>query len=174
MNRGQHRRETVASSTPFSHGWMSVQWSTVVDGLGRKSEQLVLQRPDFVLVVPRIRSSGQVVLCQRYRPVPDEVIWEFPQCRIEPPFDGWRAAALSLVNGIGHIEAGKLELIHSFYEASGYSSHRCHAVIADLDADPDSLASEFASVDPTSPSGRRFIRASADAATIAALALIET
>jgi hypothetical protein len=162
--------KTIAKSEVFSHPWLNIDWREVIDTSGVQSEQLVLERPDFLAALLLYSVQSSVVLVRRYRYAPDEFCWELPQQRLDAGDLVWANVARWLATRYCRSDAigGPIHL-GSFYEASGYSSHRCHCVLVEVKGEPDPAMlrdPDIRLLNPWDPSQLASISSTSDAATL--------
>jgi ADP-ribose pyrophosphatase len=121
--------EATGSRIVYENRWMRVREDAVRRRDGSAGIYGVIERTDFVLVVP-IHEDGAVELVQQYRYPVGERLWEFPMGIWGPPgTDPLLAAEHELAEETGLIAA---TLLHAgrLYEAPGMMRQAAHIVLA--------------------------------------------
>jgi hypothetical protein len=174
-------QERVSSRALLGSEWLSIRQDRVVDQLGNHSDYWVLERSSFVLLIPYRKRDDHVALVWYFRYPVGRWFWEFPQARLsdDNPETLTGVAAQLVLDLFGRSAAGSsISIIGGFFEAYGYSDHRCYCMLAELEGDPVAMQT------PRLPmirweSREALVRAPldlgiGDAATIASLALLNS
>lgn len=168
----------LARTTTYENRWMKVHEDAVQFPDGTEGIYGVVDKEDFVLIVPR-HSDGRFQLVQQFRYPVSGRFWEFPQGSWEtkPGSDPEKVAMGELEEETG-FRAGSLLRLGHLYEAYGFSNQGFHIFLADnlrpgeLSRDheeQDMLTRSFSRDDITHMIMSGQIK---DAPTIAALALL--
>ncbi len=174
-------QEQVSTTALLGSDWLSLRRDRVVDQVGRHSDYWVLERSSFVLVIPYRKRDDHVALVRYFRYPVGQWFWEFPQARLsdDNPEALTGVAAQLMLDLFGRSAAGSLiSILGGFFEAYGYSDHRCYCVLATLEGEP--VAMETPQLPMTRWEPREaLVRAPldlgiGDAATIASLALLNS
>lgn len=120
---------SIASREVYRNRWMRVRADTVKDASGTTSEYAVVERKNFVLVIP-VR-SGSVLLVKQYRYPIDAWTFEFPQGAIDS--ESPEEACLRELREETGAHAASLSPLGRLYEASGYATQACHVYLANID-----------------------------------------
>lgn len=164
--------------TPYENRWMKVHEDVVRFPDGSEGIYGIVDKEDFVLIVPRHR-NGRYQLVQQYRYPVEGRFWEFPQGSWEtkPGSDPEQVALGELEEETG-FRAKSLKKLGHLYEAYGFSNQGFHVFLANrlevakLDRDPeeqDMRTASFSHKEVISMISAGDIK---DAPTIAALGLL--
>jgi ADP-ribose pyrophosphatase len=118
-----------SSKIVYKNPWMSVREDEVEFANGTSGIYGVVEKPDFVLIIPY---DGQhFYLVQQYRYPIQRNSWEFPQGSYEndPHADPLEVARGELKEETG-LTAGSIEKIGYLYEANGYATQGVHIYLA--------------------------------------------
>ncbi len=168
---------TLSSRTVYANAWMTVREDAIERSDGRRGVYGVVDKPDFVLVVPY--ENGGLHLVEQYRYPVRQRLWELPQgVWGGPDADPLEAAAHELAEETG-LRAGRQTVLGRLHEAYGMSSQAFHVVLAEdltpgeqaLEPEEVGLVSSFFAL----PEVWSLVDAGrlTDAPTLAALALLE-
>jgi len=138
--------KTLSSKTVYKNRWMTVREDEVERDNGQKGIYGVVEKPDFVLIIPF--DGSHLYLVEQYRYPVSARHWEFPQGTWEhqPNIDPTQLAKAELQEETG-LRAGKLTYLGHLYKAYGYSNQGMHVFVAtelqegaqDLDDEEDDL-----------------------------------
>lgn len=139
---------TLTRRTVYKNKWMTVKENTVQRRSGEQGIYGVVEKPDFVVVVPV--EDGHIHLVEQYRYPVGLRCWELPQGSWEcsPKADPVRVAAGELREETG-LSAGRIEHVGHLFLANGYSNQGYHVYFAtnftqgatELDAEEEGLVS---------------------------------
>ncbi len=174
-------QERVSTKALLGSEWLSIRQDRVVDQFGRYSDYWVLERLSFVLLIPYRKRDDHVALVRYFRYPVGRWFWEFPQARLsdDNPEALTGVAAQLALDLFGRSAAdSSISIIGGFYEAYGYSDHRCYCVLAELEGDPMAMETPRLPITRWEPR-KALVRAPldlgiGDAATIASLALLNS
>lgn len=113
----------------YQNPWMTVREDQVEFPNGKLGIYGVVEKPDFVLIIP---FDGQnFYLVQQYRYAIQKETWEFPQGLYEsdPNKDSLAVAHAELKEETG-LTAKSIEKIGYLYEANGYATQGAHLYLA--------------------------------------------
>jgi ADP-ribose pyrophosphatase len=118
----------LTSRQVYRSQWMSVRADQVAFQNGSVSEYGVVERRDFVLVIPR--RTHELLLVRQYRYPIDQWTLEFPQGAVdsETPEDSCRRELQEETGAL----ASRIQRLGRFYEASAYATHACDVYVADV------------------------------------------
>jgi ADP-ribose pyrophosphatase len=119
----------ISSKVVYQNPWMTVREDAVEFPNGKAGIYGVVDKPDFVMVIP---FDGQhFYLVQQYRYPIQKESWEFPQGSYEdaPDTDPLEVAKGELKEETG-LTAHKMEKIGYLYEANGYATQGVHIYLA--------------------------------------------
>jgi len=170
--------ETISTRFVYENRWMRVREDTIRRRDGSTGIYGVVEKSDFVVIVP-VEDDGQVHLVEQYRYPVKGRYWELPQgsWEQEPGADPMEMARGELREETG-LDAANMTYVGHLLEACGYSNQRFHIFLAtglrrgnaDLEREEqDLLTREF-----TLSEVERMIRDGEikDATTIAAFGLL--
>jgi 8-oxo-dGTP pyrophosphatase MutT (NUDIX family) len=121
--------EATGSRIVYENRWMRVREDQVRRRDGSTGIYGVIEKSDFVLVVP-VHEDGALELVQQYRYPVGERLWEFPMGIWGPPgTDPLLAAQHELAEETGLI-AATLRHVGRLYEAPGTMNQAAHIVLA--------------------------------------------
>ncbi len=96
---------------------------------GRGKARLeVVEYPESVVIIP-VLDDGRLVLLKQYRGAVDQWLYELPAGTLEPGEEPEACAARELREETGY-EAGRLELLASYYVSPGYSTELQYLYLA--------------------------------------------
>lgn len=164
--------------TKYKNRWMKVHEDIVRFPDGSKGVYGIVDKEDFVLIVPR-HEDGRFQLVEQYRYPAKGRFWEFPQGSWEskPGSDPEQVALGELEEETGFRAKSLVKLGHLF-AAYGYSNQGFHVFLADdleagkIDRDneeQDMLTASFSHDEMTSMISKGLIK---DSSTIAAFGLL--
>jgi len=130
--------EPLSTKTVYQNRWMTVREDAVRFPSGHEGIYGVVEKPDFVLIVP-IHSDGRIQLVQQYRYPVSARYWELPQGSWEtkPGADPVEIARGELEEETGFLAASMAPIGHLF-EAYGFSNQGFHIYLA-TDLQPGKL-----------------------------------
>lgn len=137
MTRKSSTIRRLSSRPVYANRWMSVREDQVSFPDGSTGIFGVLDKPDFVVIVP-IHADGRLQLVEQYRYPVGRRLWELPQGAWQDgaPFDADALAAGELAEETG-LRAGRLERIGVLHQGAGFSSQAGHLYLAtDLTSGP--------------------------------------
>jgi ADP-ribose pyrophosphatase len=170
--------ETLGTRVVYENRWMRVREDAIRRRDGSEGIYGVVEKPDFVVIVP-VEEDGRIHLVQQYRYPVRGRYWEFPQGAWEhqPGTDPLEVARGELREETG-LDADRMIYAGHLFEAYGYSNQGYHVYLAkglrrggaDLDHEEQDLVTrEFALLEV-----ERMIRDGEikDATTVAAFGLL--
>lgn len=121
--------KTLSSKTVYKNRWMTVREDEVERDNGQKGIYGVVEKPDFVIIIPF--DGTHLYMVEQYRYPVAARFWEFPQGSWEhaPNIDPKELARAELAEETGLVAANLTYLGH-LYEAYGYSNQGMHAFLA--------------------------------------------
>lgn len=121
--------ETLNSSVVYQNRWMTVREDQIRRPSGAQGIYGVVDKPDFVAIVPI--DDDLIHLVQQYRYPVHQRYWEIPQgsWESEPDADHAVVAAGELREETG-LTANKLQYVGHIYQAYGYSNQGFHVYLA--------------------------------------------
>jgi ADP-ribose pyrophosphatase len=170
--------ETLGTRIVYENRWMRVREDAVRRRDGSEGIYGVVEKADFVVIVP-VEKDGRVHLVQQFRyPVRDRY-WELPQGAWEQQrgTDPLEVARGELREETG-LDAARMTQVGHLFEAYGYSNQGYHIFLAeDLrggDTDPDHEEQDLVTQGFPLPEVERMIRDGEikDAATVAVFGLL--
>jgi ADP-ribose pyrophosphatase len=122
--------QTIATRVVYENRWMRVREDSIRRRDGSEGIYGVVEKPDFVVIVP-LDDDGQIHLVQQYRYPVSARYWEFPQGSWEqtPEADPAEVARGELREETGLVAASMVYAGHLF-EAYGYSNQGYHVYLA--------------------------------------------
>ena len=114
----------------YENPWMRVNEDKVKFPAGFEGIYGVVEKPDFVIVIP-VHADGRIQMVQQYRYPVGCRYWELPQGTWEsaPDSDREELARGELAEETG-FRAGKMEKIGEMFPAGGLVSQRCEIFVA--------------------------------------------
>ena len=134
--------ETLTSAVVYKNNWMTVREDKIRRQSGAQGIYGVVDKPDFVAIVPI--HNNCIHLVEQYRYPVQGRYWEIPQGSWESNHDADPAevAAGELREETG-LTSGSLDYIGHIYQAYGYSNQGFHVYLAtDLTAGSQKLDAE--------------------------------
>ena len=121
----------LSRRTTYENRWMKVHEDAVQFPDGTEGIYGIVDKEDFVLIVPR-HSDGRLQLVQQFRYPVSGRFWEFPQGSWEtkPGSDPEKVAMGELEEETG-FRAGSLLRLGHLYDAYGFSNQGFHIFLAD-------------------------------------------
>jgi ADP-ribose diphosphatase len=170
--------ETTSTRLVYENRWMRVREDTIRRRDGSTGIYGVVEKPDFVVIVP-VEDDGRLHLVEQYRYPVKGRYWELPQGfrEQEPGADPMEMARGELREETGLVAARMIYVGHLF-EACGYANQGFHIFLAtDLrrgNAAPEREEQDLVTRDYPLPEVERMIRDGEikDATTVAALGLL--
>jgi 8-oxo-dGTP pyrophosphatase MutT (NUDIX family) len=125
---------TESTRLAYENRWMRVREDTIIRADGSHGVYGVVEKDDFVVVVPV--DGSQVWLVEQYRYPIRQRRWEFPQGSLEhlSAPDPLLVATAELAEETG-LAAGRLDHLGRFHQAYGYSNQAAEVFVA-LDLTP--------------------------------------
>ena len=146
--------ETIGSRVVYQNNWMTVREDQVRRESGAEGIYGVVEKPDFVAIIP-IQES-HIHLVEQYRYPVEGRYWEIPQGSWEanPEADNSVVAAGELKEETGLL-AGKMGYVGHIFQAYGYSNQGFHLYLAtelqkseqSLDQEEEGLITEKFSIE---------------------------
>lgn len=169
---------TLETKVVYQNRWMTVREDVILYQDGSKSLYGVVEKPDFVVIVP-VDADGSIHLVEQYRYPVAGRYWEFPQGSWEqaPGSDPLAVARGELREETGLV-AERMTYVGHLFQGYGYATQGYHVFLAedlrqtgaDLDHEEQGLITR-----PFSPAAlSRMIQDGGikDASTLAALGLL--
>lgn len=131
--------ETIDTRITYENKWMTVREDKVRRPSGAEGIYGIVDKPDFVAIIPV--HQGRIQLVEQYRYPVEGRYWEIPQGSWEenPDVDNATVAAAELKEETGLI-AGKMECVGHIFQAYGYSNQGFYLYLAtELEASEQSL-----------------------------------
>ncbi|QPM91926.1 NUDIX domain-containing protein [Pseudooceanicola algae] len=126
--RGKITRQ--ATRIAYKNNWMTVHEDDVTFPNGHQSIFGVVEKPDFVAVIP-VDAEGRIHLVSQYRYAVSTRTWEIPQGawpnRPDAPPEEVARGELREETGF---RAASMELLGRMYQAPGLSTQSCHLYLA--------------------------------------------
>jgi len=121
--------EKIGSRIAYQNNWMTVREDKVRRKSGAEGIYGVVDKPDFVAIIPI--QQGYIHLVEQYRYPVEGRYWEIPQGSWEenPEADHTIVAAGELKEETGLV-AGKMTHIGHIFQAYGYSNQGFHLYLA--------------------------------------------
>jgi len=121
--------EKISSRVTYQNNWMTVREDKVRRASGAEGIYGVVDKPDFVAIIPV--QNNFIHLVEQYRYPVEGRYWEIPQGSWEenPEADNSIVAAGELKEETGLV-AGKMEYIGHIFQAYGYSNQGFHLYLA--------------------------------------------
>jgi ADP-ribose pyrophosphatase len=122
--------ETISTRFVYENRWMRVREDTIRRRDGSTGIYGVVEKSDFVVIVP-VEDDGQVHLVEQYRYPVKGRYWELPQgsWEQEPGADPMEMARGELREETG-IDAAQMIYAGHLFEACGYSNQGFHIFLA--------------------------------------------
>ena len=131
--------QTLSSRTVYENRWMRVREDAVRFLNGDKGIYGVVEKPDFVVIIPR-DADGRIHLVQQFRYPVSARYWELPQGSWETePSAGPVSIALGELAEETGLRARTITKVCHLFEAYGYSNQGFHIFLATIlqQGDPD-------------------------------------
>jgi len=145
--------ETIGCQVVYQNNWMTVREDKVRRASGVEGIYGVVDKPDFVAIIPI--QLGFIHLVEQYRYPVEGRYWEIPQGSWEenPEADNSIVAAGELKEETGLV-SGKMKYIGHIFQAYGYSNQGFHLYVAtelqkseqNLDQEEEGLITEKFSI----------------------------
>ena len=170
--------ETTSTRFVYENRWMRVREDTIRRRDGSTGIYGVVEKPDFVVIVP-VEDDGRVHLVEQYRYPVKGRYWELPQgsWEQEPGADPMEMARGELREETG-LDAAHMTYVGHLFEACGYADQGYHIFLATGlrhgDADPEHEEQDLVTRDFALSEVERMIRDGEikDATTVASLGLL--
>jgi ADP-ribose pyrophosphatase len=122
--------ETTSTRLVYENRWMRVREDTIRRRDGSTGIYGVVEKPDFVVIVP-VEDDGRVHLVEQYRYPVKGRYWELPQgsWEQEPGADPMEMARGELREETG-LEAALMTYVGHLFEACGYANQGFHVFLA--------------------------------------------
>src|SRR4051794_28866369 len=122
--------ETVSSRVVYENRWMRIREDAIRRHDGSNGIYGVVEKPDFVVIVP-VDSDGHLHLVQQFRYPVSGRYWEFPQGSWEgaPEADPVEVACGELREETG-LDAGEMSYVGHLFQGYGYSTQGYHIFMA--------------------------------------------
>lgn len=122
--------ETIGSRVVYENRWMRVREDAIRRRDGSEGIYGVVEKPDFVVVVP-VESDGGLHLVQQFRYPVGGRYWEFPQGSWEaaPEADPLEVARGELQEETG-LDAAEMSYAGHLFQGYGYSTQGYHIFLA--------------------------------------------
>ncbi|HVZ07719.1 NUDIX hydrolase [Rhodopila sp.] len=136
---------TLSSRIAYQNRWLRIREDRIRHKDGSPGLYGVVERTDFVVIVPF--RDGRVTLVEQYRYPVGERVWEFPMGSMPSPSADVMpetAAAAELREETGMV-AERLDCIGTIFQGPGYCTQRGHIFLARglREGEPDREASEL-------------------------------
>ncbi len=121
---------TLATRIVYANRWMTVREDAIRRQDGSNGIYGVVEKPNFVVVVP-LEDDGSVHLVEQYRYPVKQRFWEFPQGAWEqrPDADPMEVARGELREETG-LDAGEMTHAGHLFQGYGFSTQGCHVYLA--------------------------------------------
>jgi ADP-ribose pyrophosphatase len=122
--------ETTSTRLVYENRWMRVREDTIRRRDGSIGIYGVVEKPDFVVIVP-VEDDGRVHLVEQYRYPVKGRYWELPQgsWEQEPGADPMEMARGELREETG-LDAARMTYVGHLFEACGYANQGYHIFLA--------------------------------------------
>ena len=122
--------ETTSTRLVYENRWMRVREDTIRRGDGSIGIYGVVEKPDFVVIVP-VEDDGRLHLVEQYRYPVKGRYWELPQgsWEEEPGADPMEMARGELQEETG-LDAALMTYVGHLFEACGYANQGFHIFLA--------------------------------------------
>jgi ADP-ribose pyrophosphatase len=122
--------ETLGARIVYENRWMCVREDTILRRDGSEGIYGVVEKSDFVVIVP-VQEDGHVYLVEQFRYPVGARYWEFPQGAWEekPGTDPLEVARGELREETG-LDADRMIYAGHLFEAYGYSNQGYHVYLA--------------------------------------------
>ena len=122
--------ETTSTRLVYENRWMRVREDTIRRGDGSIGIYGVVEKPDFVVIVP-VEDDGRLHLVEQYRYPVKGRYWELPQgsWEQEPGADPVEMARGELQEETG-LDAAHMTYVGHLFEACGYANQGFHIFLA--------------------------------------------
>lgn len=119
----------LSSKIVYQNPWMTVREDQVEFTQGKQGIFGVVEKSDFVMIIPF--ADGHIYLVKQYRYPIQRDVWEFPAGMYEkdPMIDVMELAKRELAEETG-LRAGEMKKIGFLYEADGYCTQGFHIFLA--------------------------------------------
>ncbi|WP_426954232.1 NUDIX domain-containing protein [Muricoccus radiodurans] len=122
--------EAIVSRIVYENRWMRVREDVVRRLDGTEGIYGVVEKPDFMLVVPR-EDDGRLHLVQQFRYPVGGRFWEFPQGSWERAPEAEPASvALGELREETGLMAADMQQVGYLFEGYGYANQGCHIFLA--------------------------------------------
>ena len=111
----------------YANKWLRVREDTVRRADGSEGLYGVVERREFVVVVPW--QNGCITMVEQYRYPIGRRLWELPMGTCEPGVSVPETARIELQEETG-LQAGSLTLVSSLFQGAGYSDQIGHVFLA--------------------------------------------
>lgn len=122
--------ERLSGKVVYENRWMTVREDKVRFANGHEGIYGIVDKPDFVLIVP-IHADGRIQMVQQFRYPVGARYWELPQgsWETDPDADPVEIARGELEEETG-FRAGSLKPVGHLFEAYGFSNQGFHIYVA--------------------------------------------
>lgn len=121
--------QTISSSIKYKNPWMQIREDTVIQPNGEEGIYGVIEKQDFVLIIPRLKDTFYLVYQYRY-PV-KAGSWEFPQGHVETKENPEDAARRELEEETG-LKIKTTKLLGNLWIAPAYHIDTFSVFLADV------------------------------------------
>src|SRR5216684_2566081 len=121
--------QTISKNVVFENEWVRLRNDDVIRPDGKPGRHIVLEKRDFVVVIPRFRD--RLYLVNQFRYPVQETSWEFPMGGIEVGEDPLKAGQRELEEETGLIAENYQHLAY-LWNSNGYSSQAYHVFLAEV------------------------------------------
>ena len=130
MNKSERDRpwKKISSKTVYENKWMSVREDKVIQPDGKEGIYGVVEKDDFILIIP-IRNK-KIHLVRQYRYPVESDSWEFPEGGIDKREDLETAARRELKEEAG-LSADRLQYLGKLWLGCGHHTQSYHIYVAD-------------------------------------------
>jgi 8-oxo-dGTP pyrophosphatase MutT (NUDIX family) len=123
----EHKITQLTTRVAYENKWLRVREDTVRRPDGTQGLYGVVERREFVVLVPW--QDGRITMVEQYRYPIRRRLWELPMGTCEPGNTPMVTAATELREETGLV-AGSLDFVSTIFQGAGYSDQAGHIFLA--------------------------------------------